>query len=136
MKIFFVKAKTEHFKKIQLQDEQMSEAIFCNNVTDDMFSFVDVNNNVYAIFRFVEMWKDRVLVSAFIGRNSGKVMLQIVRILNMLYKANTPVRLEAEVLVGFSKGEKFLKIFGFHKEAVLEKYYNNKDYSLWVKIKE
>lgn len=134
VKLFAIKTKKEHFEKISLQDEQLDEIFICN-VNDGMFSIVGDDGNIYGIFEAKQFWQGRICIKAFISKDCGGVMLQMVRKLKELYKLNAPIRLEAEVLNSFEKGKRFLKLFGFKQESLMKQYYNGKDYCLFVKLK-
>lgn len=134
VKLFVIKTTKQHFEKISLQEEQLDEIFVCN-VNDGMFSIVGSDGKVYGIFEAKQFWKDRICIKAFISKDCGGVMLQMVRVLKKIYKLNAPQRLEAEVLNSFEKGKRFLKLFGFEQESVMKQYYNGKDYCLFVKLK-
>lgn len=139
IKLFAVKTTKEHFKNFALQDEQADEffsSLLTQDINDGMFSVIGNDKKVYGIFIVVKFWEDRFRIEAFISKDCGNVMFQMISKLKEIYKLNAPVRLEAEVLNSFENGKRFLKLFGFKQESLMKKYYNGKDYCLFVKIKD
>lgn len=134
-KIFVRDAVKEDLEKIVVQKEQADE-IKNTEFMDGMYSFVDEQNKIYAVFWLVRYWKGRAAVKAFFAADAGKKLLQIIRILKMLYDKNAKdyERLEAEIVKGFRNGKRFAELFGFYEESVMTKYYFGKDYWMYVKI--
>ena len=125
-------------EKIDLQDEQKHEVAGVKYPKDTSFTVED-NGEVLGCFAFLQVSEKRGVACAFISRNAGRVMLQMIRkIRKLLDKGMEKTgmeRIEISVLEGFEHGERFAKMLGFELEGVMRKYFKGKNYKLFARVK-
>ena len=130
--------KDGDIEKIDLQDEQKHEVAGVKYPEATSFTVED-NGEVLGCFAFLQVSEKRGVVCAFISRNAGRVMLQMVRKIRKLLddgmERTGMERIEISVLEEFEHGERFAKMLGFELEGVMRKYYKGRNYKLFARVK-
>lgn len=84
-----------------------------------------------------EYWPGRGEAWAYMPAHTGKVMLQITRIVKRFFEVCDVQRLEAPVYLDFEAGIRWVKMLGFELETPLMRKYapGGHDCAMYVKVK-
>lgn len=84
----------------------------------------------------VEMWDNRAVIWALVSEHAGPHMLGIHRAVEGYLKQMRQRRIEAQVVVGFDPGARWLKRLGFAFEGTMRAFSpDGTDYWLYARVK-
>lgn len=138
--MYWRKSQASDVEGIKLQSAQLdgidADAEIIAEIKNAQTGFDDAGNPV-AILGSQEIWSGRMLGWAFLAENAGPYMTPITRkALDIINEADYH-RFEMHVAAGFVAGERWAEMLGFHKEAVLARFFpNGSDASMWSLIND
>lgn len=82
-----------------------------------------------------ERWSDVGLAWALLAEDFAEHRVSVFKLMKRALDVSPLIRIEAHVAEGHAEGERLLDHLGFEKEGVMRKFWQNRDYSLFARVR-
>jgi hypothetical protein len=122
--LYFTRFNPIHLRRFEgVQSEQAEEALFAVSMPEAAAVAQHeawtgwIGSDVVGCAGFIPTWSNRAMVWALIGTRCGPHMLAITRFVRAKMTERPETRIEATVLTGFARGERWATMLGFTCET-------------------
>lgn len=128
----------DDLQRLNIQPQQKHEINLAAQPPQTCFTF-EQDGIVLGVFGFVEMYRGRGAVFAFVSKDAGRYMTAVVKALRQIIEGGMPTfgfeRLEMSVVENFPAGDRMARMLGFEYEGTMKKYFKGRNYKLFARVK-